>query len=1524
MLQLFDVNKNKIKGLSAYKDYCIESKLKTGDKTLSFLYPKHLSKELKEEGYIRNKTDEFVIKEISNSGNYKSIKAVLNVEDLEGKEWEHFTTTNQTINQCISLALAGTGWTLRMIDNISKKRTIKKTNCNSWDIIQEARKTYNAEIEFDTISKIVKVAERLGSDKGAYFIDSLNLKDLKSQSNSYDFYTRIVALGKDDLKVIVENFKYSNKTKTLIWKDEKYTDEASLREDAIIKLDEISKPYHAYDADILDLANMSDKYKDILSYKLGDVITLISKDEYIREKQRIVSMKVWPDKPEKNSCEIANTILSFEDLQKEHQNTADTVNNVTSDNGTISEGAIQGVVKKLVVDKADINSLNAVEIRVGDIEATKANITELKVTNATVDKLTANKADVIQLNAVSEKVNLLEADSANIKTLVAGNITADNIQSDLLQSLKGWMLEGSIGNAQISDLDANKIKSGTVDTSLVSVAGPQGRLKLQGNKLQVLDSKDNALYERIMLGVDENNNSALVLRGNDGKTILLNQDGLTKAGFTDGYNKIDNNSLDGSKLDINSVVRKVNGATEKISSTVVQAGDKSLNVLLQEQNNNITEHGKNLATQEARITANEKAINLKVDSQTYATDKTTINKNIETTLTNSKAYADAKKSEAISTAATDATTKANAAKDSAVSTAASDATTKANNAKDTAISEAQKKADKALSDSKAYVNQEITTVNSNLSKATSEISVLKGQIALKVEQGDIDKTVTTVKNELDSKIANVTTTTDTKINTAKSEIKAETDKIKLSVTGLDSKTKAIETQMDDKATKSEIKIVSDKAATIEANLGGITQRVSSTESKVNTLTGNVTDQEKRLKVAENKITDEAIINTVSKTISDAKYDTISISKAVAGGKMLFSDPTFTEGVNGLSLYNLSGGTHLKMNRIAKPSDCPTTSSHCMEFSVDGINTDPGNGGFHFDGLCSRANAIFITKIRAKIPEGLAINWHSNPTGVGRIDKWLTSNVGTGKWEEYIHETICGISGTFSTTEFYAIAGGTPPFKWHIASATVYDITDTNDLNLRVAHAETKITDDAIINTVKDAKTNGKATFATTSTVEQLNDQVNFKFSSTGGRNLIKNGLMNETLAHWHDNGGGLFHDTTWFFGGKCGASRFPTGISGEYIYLKPLTDYVFSCYFWCENAIASTSIKPLHFWCATSQGVADTNACDLVDYKQKYDGADVKQWVQLYIHIRTKGSPCWFRPFFYTGDSQTGLFNVTQIMMAEGKIPIPFSPHPDEVYAGNTKIDADGVEIYNGALTVKNKAGNKVIEADSTGDITFKGKLQPNDYQLKLFGNDCRIDGSASAIRMQLTPHNYISMDSSGYMRVFNQRSNSGNNYVSLGVNEEGHTILFCGTTMLKLLGGSAPGVQARWGGDGGYCPMVASDFVNNSTIKAKTNISSLNIENAINIIKENNVRNYQLKSDIDNEMQQENVEYDNKSVIYAGNAPIKTGLIIEELTPQAKALLVPKDTDCISLYSMVSLLWGVVQEQQKEIEELKSLVNRG
>ena len=51
---------------------------------------------------------------------------------------------------------------------------------------------------------------------------------LQVQSNSYDFATRLIPIGKDGLmlnidgKNYVENHQYSKKVKTMTWKDERY------------------------------------------------------------------------------------------------------------------------------------------------------------------------------------------------------------------------------------------------------------------------------------------------------------------------------------------------------------------------------------------------------------------------------------------------------------------------------------------------------------------------------------------------------------------------------------------------------------------------------------------------------------------------------------------------------------------------------------------------------------------------------------------------------------------------------------------------------------------------------------------------------------------------------------------------------------------------------------------------------------------------------------------------------------------------------------------------------------------------------------------------------------------------------------------------------------------------------------------------------------------------------------------------------------------------------------------------------
>ncbi|MGU8999299.1 hypothetical protein ACV3ZD_15805, partial [Clostridium perfringens] len=254
--------------------------------------------------------------------------------------------------------------------------------------------------------------------------------------------------------------------------------------------------------------------------------------------------------------------------------------------------AILAEIENLHVNKADIQNLNAVIARIGTLEATKASITELNAIHAIIQQIKAGKADIADLNAAVAKVGILENKTAVLENTLAGNLTAENFKANSIVAGSGIIANGAIGDAEISSLSGNKLRFGTIDTGLVTVSGPNGRLKILGNKLQIFDDVNNKLFERIMLGINDKNRACLTLRATDGQTVLLTEEGLTKAGITDGFGKADDNSLSALKLDKNSIVRQVNGATETIAGTRIQVGDRTLDVELSTQKNTITEHSK--------------------------------------------------------------------------------------------------------------------------------------------------------------------------------------------------------------------------------------------------------------------------------------------------------------------------------------------------------------------------------------------------------------------------------------------------------------------------------------------------------------------------------------------------------------------------------------------------------------------------------------------------------------------------------------------------------------------------------------------------------------------------------------------------------------------------------------------------------------------------------------------------------------------------------------------------------------------
>lgn len=374
-MQVFSEDRIRLCLLHDYTRLSITKKLADGDKTLSFQLPRNAEgvKHLRNEVYIVTQEDEFVLKEIGTSKKYMKYTAQLNLEELAGRQYSSFETVEKTVSECLTTALQGTGWKVGKC-NVTKRRTIRKDNiCTAIDIINQCISTYKCEVEYHSRQKTIDIYEQIGSDRGVYFMEAVNLRQPPSfTSSTTEFYTQLKPIGKNGLTInvdgkdYVENYSYSHKKLMKIWKDERYTVVSSLLEDAELKLAELCRPVVTYEADVIDLAKTSEEYRDILDYSLGDFVTLVSKTSGIKEKMRIVKITEYPKSPQDNTCQLSTAKKSFADMQEEVVQeaveeatataAANTKETVDSESDITSEEiglAMQGVKTEILKDVSD-------------------------------------------------------------------------------------------------------------------------------------------------------------------------------------------------------------------------------------------------------------------------------------------------------------------------------------------------------------------------------------------------------------------------------------------------------------------------------------------------------------------------------------------------------------------------------------------------------------------------------------------------------------------------------------------------------------------------------------------------------------------------------------------------------------------------------------------------------------------------------------------------------------------------------------------------------------------------------------------------------------------------------------------------------------------------------------------------------------------------------------------------------------------------------------------------------------------
>lgn len=194
---------------------------------------------------------------------------------------------------------------------------------------------------------------------------------------------------------------------------------------------------------------------------------------------------------------------------------------------------------------------------------------------------------------------------------------------------------------------------------------------------------------------------------------------------------------------------------------------------------------------------------------------------------------------------------------------------------------------------------------------------------------------------------------------------------------------------------------------------------------------------------------QTILNSIA-VAAKAQADKATGAIGMDGGKMLYADPEFKKGLNGMYKYTNSSNvdpdyiaSKLTVERVTKPSDAPTQSGYCLKITCKAAQS-PGYGGV-YQSITSRANAVFVQKIIAKIPVGYQINTASNSMGTGYTDTWLTPTKGTGKYTTYLRKVVCGTTGNFSTGGYVYINGSpapteSAPLEWYIAYMTAFDLT----------------------------------------------------------------------------------------------------------------------------------------------------------------------------------------------------------------------------------------------------------------------------------------------------------------------------------------------------------------------------------------------------------------------------------------------------------------------------------------------------
>lgn len=465
---------------SYYKNLHIEYEINKLDR-LIFEIPNDYRHIFRVEGFTEQGNEIYEIKNIEPYYDGYKIESVLSNLDWKEKFNKSLNFPYKTIEDVLK-GIMPNGWSYKLLETISKRRTITADHKTSWQVLEEAAKKFDIEFRLSPKKKEIICAEKIYNESNSYLNVGLNVEDKDISIESFDFATRIVPEGMNGLKInqindgkdYLEDNSYSDKVIHYYWKDERYTNIKNLKDEAQRKLEVLARPKINIELKVKDLRQAVGVEEDFSngSFGIGDYVYLIDQDRKTKEQFRVLRLVEYPYRPMDNEITLSN---KPEDIVDDMNRSIELTEQMWEETRVRFETTDKAIEASVATNKRYTD--DSFKTYKTERKQTDKNIYESILESTTyVDPVTGQTKPIIDKQLEIDKT----VDGINIK--LRDQLTANNEFDKTLDNLRESLNEGfsNTNNKINKDLQALKEELGEdIDYTKVDFKKRHDLLKLE-------------------------------------------------------------------------------------------------------------------------------------------------------------------------------------------------------------------------------------------------------------------------------------------------------------------------------------------------------------------------------------------------------------------------------------------------------------------------------------------------------------------------------------------------------------------------------------------------------------------------------------------------------------------------------------------------------------------------------------------------------------------------------------------------------------------------------------------------------------------------------------------------------------------------------------------------------------------------------------------------------------------------------------------------------------------------------------